>query len=106
MTNEKTGIPKNFEPNKIEDKWYGYWENHKLFHSEPDERESYTIVIPPPNVTGMLHLGHILNNTLQDVYIRYKRMKGFKACWVPGVDHASIATESKVINHLKTMGVN
>jgi len=106
MTNEKTGIPKNFEPNKIEDKWYGYWENHKLFHSEPDERESYTIVIPPPNVTGMLHLGHILNNTLQDVYIRYKRMKGFNACWVPGVDHASIATESKVINHLKTMGVN
>ncbi len=106
MTNEKNNIPKNFEPNRIEDKWYGYWENHKLFHSEPDERESYTIVIPPPNVTGMLHLGHILNNTLQDVYIRYKRMKGFNACWVPGVDHASIATESKVINYLKTMGVN
>ncbi len=106
MSNELNKIPKNFEPNKIEDKWYEYWEKHKLFHSEPDEREPYTIVIPPPNVTGMLHLGHILNNTLQDVYIRYKRMKGFNACWVPGVDHASIATESKVINHLKTLGVN
>ncbi len=106
MNKEMNKIPKNFEPNKIEDKWYRYWEENKLFHSEPDEREPYTIVIPPPNVTGMLHLGHILNNTLQDVYIRYKRMKGFNACWVPGVDHASIATESKVINHLKTLGMN
>ncbi len=106
MNKEMNKIPKNFEPNKIEDKWYQYWEENKLFHSEPDEREPYTIVIPPPNVTGMLHLGHILNNTLQDVYIRYKRMKGFNACWVPGVDHASIATESKVINHLKTLGMN
>ncbi len=106
MNAEKNKIPKNFEPNKIEDKWYKYWEDNKIFHSEPDDREPYTIVIPPPNVTGMLHLGHILNNTLQDVYIRYKRMKGFNACWVPGVDHASIATESKVINHLKTLGMN
>ena len=102
-----TEIPKNFEPNKIEDKWYSYWEEKKLFHSEPDpEKEPYTIVIPPPNVTGMLHLGHILNNTIQDIYIRYKRMKGFNACWVPGTDHASIATEAKVIKHLKSLGID
>ncbi len=102
-----TDIPKNFEPNKIEDKWYSYWEGNKLFHSEPDpDKEPYTIVIPPPNVTGMLHLGHILNNTIQDVYIRYKRMKGFNACWVPGTDHASIATEAKVIKHLKAQGID
>ncbi len=102
-----TEIPKNFEPNKIEDKWYSYWEENKLFHSEPDlEKEPYTIVIPPPNVTGMLHLGHILNNTIQDIYIRYKRMKGFNACWVPGTDHASIATEAKVIKHLKSLGID
>ncbi len=102
-----TDIPKNFEPNKIEDKWYSYWEENKLFHSEPDpDKEPYTIVIPPPNVTGMLHLGHILNNTIQDVYIRYKRMKGFNACWVPGTDHASIATEAKVIKHLKAQGID
>ncbi len=100
-------INKTFEPSLIEDKWYKYWEENQLFHSEVDsEKESYTIVIPPPNVTGMLHLGHILNNTLQDVYIRYKRMKGFNACWVPGVDHASIATETKVIQYLKTMNID
>ncbi len=107
MVTEMTNIPKNFEPNKIEEKWYSYWEENKLFHSEPDEnKEPYTIVIPPPNVTGMLHLGHVLNNTIQDVYIRYKRMKGFNACWVPGTDHASIATEAKVIKHLKSQGID
>lgn len=102
-----TDIPKTYNPKVAEDKWYKYWEENKLFHSEIDEsRESYTIVIPPPNVTGMLHLGHILNNTLQDVFIRYKRMKGFNALWVPGTDHASIATESKVIAMLKEQGIN
>ncbi len=102
-----TDIPKAYNPKEVEDKWYKYWEENKLFHSEVDEsKEPYTIVIPPPNVTGMLHLGHILNNTLQDVYIRYKRMKGFNALWVPGTDHASIATESKVIAMLKDKGIN
>jgi len=102
-----TDIPKAYEPKVAEDKWYKYWEENKIFHSEIDEtKESYTIVIPPPNVTGMLHLGHILNNTLQDVFIRYKRMKGFNALWVPGTDHASIATESKVIAMLKEQGIN
>ena len=102
-----TEIPKNYDPHVCEDKWYRYWEENKLFNSEPDENKiPYTIVIPPPNVTGMLHLGHVLNNTLQDVYIRYKRMKGFNACWVPGTDHASIATESKVISFLKEQGID
>lgn len=100
-------IPKAYNPGEAEDKWYKFWEENKLFHSEPDDsKESYTIVIPPPNVTGMLHLGHILNNTIQDVYVRYKRMTGYNACWVPGTDHASIATESKVIQKLKAEGVN
>lgn len=100
-------IPKAYDPRDVEDKWYKYWENNKVFHSEVDEsKEPYTIVIPPPNVTGMLHLGHILNNTLQDIYIRYKKMMGFNSCWVPGTDHASIATESKVIGFLKEKGVN
>ena len=102
-----TDIPKAYNPKVAEDKWYKYWEENKIFHSEIDEsKESYTIVIPPPNVTGMLHLGHILNNTLQDVFIRYKRMKGFNTLWVPGTDHASIATESKVIAMLKEQGIN
>ncbi|MEN8191377.1 MAG: valine--tRNA ligase [Bacteroidota bacterium] len=102
-----TDIPKAYNPKVVEDKWYKYWEENKIFHSEVDEsKESYTIVIPPPNVTGMLHLGHILNNTLQDIFIRYKRMKGFNALWVPGTDHASIATESKVIAMLKEQGIN
>ena len=102
-----TDIPKAYNPKEVEDKWYKYWEKNKLFHSEVDEsKKPYTIVIPPPNVTGMLHLGHILNNTLQDVYLRYKRMKGFNALWVPGTDHASIATESKVIAMLKEKGIN
>ncbi len=99
-------IPKQYAPKDVEDKWYKYWEDNKIFHSEIDEtKEPYTIVIPPPNVTGMLHLGHILNNTLQDVYIRYKRMKGFNALWVPGTDHASIATESKVVKMLQKKGI-
>lgn len=102
-----SNIPKTYSPTEVEDKWYKYWEENKLFKSEVDKtREPYTIVIPPPNVTGMLHLGHILNNTIQDVFIRYKRMKGFNACWVPGVDHASIATETKVIKHLAGQGID
>lgn len=102
-----TEIPKKYDPRICEDKWYKYWEDQNIFHSEPEEdKESYTIVIPPPNVTGMLHLGHVLNNTIQDVYIRYKRMKGFNACWVPGTDHASIATESKVVALLKEQGID
>jgi valyl-tRNA synthetase len=95
-------IPKAYSPKDAEDKWYKYWEDHKLYHSEIDEsKKSYTIVIPPPNITGILHIGHILNNTLQDIFIRYKRMMGFNACWVPGIDHASIATEAKVVALLK-----
>jgi len=102
-----TDIPKIYDPKEVEDKWYKYWEDNRVFHSEVDEtKEPYTIVIPPPNVTGMLHLGHILNNTLQDIYIRYKRMKGFNALWVPGTDHASIATESKVVKMLQEKGIN
>ncbi|MBU1099219.1 MAG: valine--tRNA ligase [Bacteroidetes bacterium] len=100
-------IPKAYKPTDVEDKWIKYWEDNRLYHSEVDEtKEPYTIVIPPPNITGILHIGHILNNTLQDIYIRYKRMTGFNACWVPGIDHASIATESKVIQMLKEKGIN
>ncbi|EDP95617.1 valine--tRNA ligase [Kordia algicida OT-1] len=98
-------IQKKYDPSKIEDKWYQYWMENNYFHSEPDEREAYTIVIPPPNVTGVLHMGHILNNTIQDVLIRRARLKGFNACWVPGTDHASIATEAKVVNKLKQEGI-
>ena len=95
-------IPKAYSPKDAEDKWYKYWEDHNLYHSEIDEsKTAYTIVIPPPNITGILHIGHILNNTLQDIFIRYKRMMGFNACWVPGIDHASIATEAKVVALLK-----
>ncbi|MGE5680382.1 MAG: valine--tRNA ligase [Bacillota bacterium] len=100
-------IPKAYNPNSVEDKWYAYWEGHKLYHSEVDKSKTpYTIVIPPPNVTGILTMGHILNNTIQDVFIRYKRMKGYNACWVPGTDHASIATEAKVTNYLKEKGIS
>ncbi|QHI38617.1 Valine--tRNA ligase [Kordia antarctica] len=99
-------ISKKYDPSKIEDKWYQYWMEHNYFHSEPDEREAYTIVIPPPNVTGVLHMGHMLNNTIQDVLIRRARLKGYNACWVPGTDHASIATEAKVVHKLKEEGVN
>jgi len=89
----------------VEDKWYQYWMEHNYFHSEVDDREPYTIVIPPPNVTGILHMGHMLNNTIQDVLIRRARLKGFNACWVPGTDHASIATEAKVVERLKEQGI-
>ncbi len=99
-------IPKAYNSKDVEDKWYRYWYDHNLYHSEIDESKiPYTIVIPPPNITGILHIGHILNNTLQDIYIRYKRMMGFNACWVPGIDHASIATEAKVVALLKEKGI-
>ena len=98
-------IPSKYNPANTEDKWYSYWIEKKYFHSVPDNREPYTIVIPPPNVTGVLHMGHMLNNTLQDVMIRRARMQGKNACWVPGTDHASIATEAKVVNKLKEEGV-
>ena len=99
-------IADKYTPQQIEGKWYDYWIDHKLFHSTPDEREAYTIVIPPPNVTGMLHMGHMLNNTLQDVLVRRARMQGKNACWVPGTDHASIATEAKVVAKLKAEGID
>lgn len=95
-----------YNPAETEDKWYSYWLEKKFFHSEPDEREPYTIVIPPPNVTGVLHMGHMLNNTIQDVLIRKARMQGKNACWVPGTDHASIATEAKVVAMLKEKGIS
>ena len=98
-------IPAKYDPALTEDKWYSYWLKNKYFHSEPDEREPYTIVIPPPNVTGVLHMGHMLNNTLQDVLVRRARMTGKNACWVPGTDHASIATEAKVVAKLRAEGV-
>jgi valyl-tRNA synthetase len=94
-----------YDPALTEDKWYAYWLKYNFFHSEPDEREPYTIVIPPPNVTGVLHMGHMLNNTIQDVLIRRARMTGKNACWVPGTDHASIATEAKVVAKLKSEGI-
>ena len=99
-------LPSKYNPALTEDKWYAYWLEHKCFHSEPDEREPYTIVIPPPNVTGILHMGHVLNNTLNDVLVRKARMDGRNACWVPGTDHASIATESKVVAKLKAEGIS
>ncbi len=103
----QTEIPKAYNPASVEDKWYKYWLDNKFFHSEiDDKKEPFTIVIPPPNVTGMLTMGHILNNTLQDIFIRTKRMQGYNACWVPGTDHASIATETKVTNFLKEQGID
>lgn len=99
-------IPAQFNAAATEQKWYDYWMKNKYFHSKPDHRTPYTIVIPPPNVTGVLHMGHMLNNTLQDVLIRRARLKGFNACWVPGTDHASIATEAKVVAKLKAEGIN
>ena len=99
-------LSSKYDPSKVEDKWYAWWLEQKFFHSEPDEREPYTIVIPPPNVTGILHMGHVLNNTLNDVLIRKARMDGKNACWIPGTDHASIATESKVVARLKAQGIN
>ena len=98
-------IPAKYSPLDVEDKWYSYWVDKKFFHSEPDTRKPYTIVIPPPNVTGVLHMGHMLNNTIQDVLIRRARMTGKNALWVPGTDHASIATEAKVVNRLAQQGI-
>ncbi len=98
-------IPNKYNPENVEDKWYNYWMENGYFHSTPNEKEPYTIVIPPPNVTGVLHMGHMLNNTIQDVLIRRARLKGFNACWVPGTDHASIATEAKVVAKLKSEGI-
>ena len=98
-------ISAKYDPSSVEDKWYAYWLKNKFFHSEPNDKEPYTIVIPPPNVTGVLHMGHMLNNTIQDVLVRRARMKGKNACWVPGTDHASIATEAKVVAKLKAEGI-
>lgn len=99
-------IPSKYSAQAVENKWYDYWMSHNYFHSTPDEREPYTIVIPPPNVTGVLHMGHMLNNTIQDVLIRRARLQGKNACWVPGTDHASIATEAKVVAKLKAQGID
>lgn len=99
-------IPSKYDPQSVENQWYDYWMEHKYFHSIPDDREPYTIVIPPPNVTGVLHMGHMLNNTLQDILVRRARLKGKNACWVPGMDHASIATEAKVVAKLKDEGID
>ncbi len=98
-------IPSRYEPGKVENKWYDYWMKNGFFRSIPDDREPYTVVIPPPNVTGVLHMGHMLNNTIQDVLVRRARMLGKNACWVPGTDHASIATEAKVVAKLKSEGI-
>jgi len=100
-----TDIPSKYEPAAAENRWYSYWMEKGFFHSVPDDRKPYTIVIPPPNVTGVLHMGHMLNNTTQDVLIRRARMLGFNACWVPGTDHASIATEAKVVAKLRSEGI-
>lgn len=99
-------LSKNFEFNAAEKKWYDYWQQHGYFHSEPDTRPAYTIVMPPPNVTGVLHMGHALNNTVQDILIRHAKAEGYNTCWVPGTDHASIATEAKVVAMLKEKGIN
>ncbi len=100
-----TEIASKYDPTQLEDKWYQYWMQNGFFKSTPDDREPYTIVIPPPNVTGVLHMGHMLNNTIQDILVRRARMLGKNACWVPGTDHASIATEAKVVNKLRTEGI-
>jgi valyl-tRNA synthetase len=99
-------ISEKYNPQETEQKWYNYWLENKYFHSEPNDKPPYTVVIPPPNVTGILHMGHMLNNTIQDVLVRRARMQGFNACWIPGTDHASIATEAKVVAKLKSEGVN
>lgn len=98
-------IDKTYSPAETEDRWYAYWLKNNFFHSEPDDREPFTVVIPPPNVTGVLHMGHMLNNTIQDILIRKARMEGKNACWVPGTDHASIATEAKVVQMLREKGI-
>ena len=99
-------IASKYDPRAVEEKWYEFWLEKKLFHSEPDRRKAYTVVIPPPNVTGVLHMGHMLNNTIQDVLVRRARMMGKNACWVPGTDHASISTEAKVVKMLAERGIN
>ena len=98
-------LPAIYDPSVTENKWYGYWLKHRFFHSIPDHRPKYSIVIPPPNVTGVLHMGHMLNNTIQDVLVRRARMQGKNTCWVPGTDHASIATEAKVVALLREKGI-
>src|SRR5215207_7845572 len=98
-------LSKNYNPSGVDDKWYQHWIANRYFASKPDQREPYTIVIPPPNVTGVLHMGHCLNNTIQDILIRRARMQGKNACWVPGTDHASIATEAKVVAMLRERGI-
>ena len=103
---QSMAIPAQYIAKDVEDKWYAYWMEQGYFNSTPDDREPYTLVIPPPNVTGVLHMGHMLNNTIQDVLIRRARLKGFNACWVPGTDHASIATEAKVVAKLKEDGID
>ena len=99
-------ISKNFDSKTLESKWYAFWMENNYFNSVPNNKPPYTIVIPPPNVTGILHMGHMLNNTIQDILIRRARLQGFNACWIPGTDHASIATEAKVVNKLKLEGIN
>ncbi len=98
-------LASKYDPQEVEQKWYKYWVDHKMFSSKPDGREPYTVVIPPPNVTGVLHMGHMLNNTIQDILVRHARQQGKNACWVPGTDHASIATEAKVVNRLAQQGI-
>ena len=105
MSEKENTLATKYDPKEVEDKWYQYWESHDLFKSVPDEREPYCIVIPPPNVTGVLHMGHMLNNTIQDILIRRARMEGKNALWVPGTDHASIATEAKVVKRLAEQGI-
>jgi len=99
-------LSKNFEPGQIEKKWTGQWQQKGYFNSKPDDRPAFTVVIPPPNVTGVLHMGHTLNETVQDILVRKARMSGFNACWVPGSDHASIATEAKVVQMLREKGID
>ena len=99
-------LPAIYDPSLTEEKWYAYWMEHGFFRSVPDERPKYSMVIPPPNVTGVLHMGHMLNNTIQDVLVRRARMMGKNTCWVPGTDHASIATEAKVVALLKEQGID
>src|SRR5271170_4845116 len=98
-------LSKNYTPVEIEEKWYKHWQKKGYFKSQPDGSKAFTVVIPPPNVTGVLHMGHTLNETVQDILIRKARMSGFNACWVPGTDHASIATEAKVVGMLREMGI-
>ena len=98
-------LSKHFDPQAVEHKWYNHWKNKKYFNSKPDDRKPFTIVVAPPNVTGVLHMGHTLNATVQDILIRWARMHGYNACWVPGSDHASIATEAKVVAMLKEKGI-